>query len=231
MVKIPRKKVIGNLNNLAYKRLKEMIVTGEVSHDKPLVERIMSHKLGMSRTPVKHALSRLQQEGLIRIVPRQGVFPVKISYVEYQNILTIREVLEGLAARLAVDYVSNAKIRELRDIFDNLGDVCNVEKVSHEFYALANVAFHQEILQLSGNSKLIETVQGLYDHISLIRLRTIEITGRRMRSIREHEAVMEALERRDPDQAEKAMRAHIRALKKDIEDQININPDFSRIEP
>jgi len=171
-----------------------MIVTGEVSYNKPLVERIISQNLGMSRTPIKHALSRLQQEGLIRIVSRQGVFYVKISYVEYQNILTIREVLEGLAARLAVDNLSNAKMRELRDIFNSLGDVRNTEKVSHESYALANVAFHREILQLSRNPKLIETVQGLYDHISLIRLRTIEITSRRIRSVEEHEAVMEALE-------------------------------------
>jgi len=230
MVAVPRKKARGNLNNLAYKRLKEMIVTGEFSHDKPLVERIISQKLGMSRTPVKHALSRLQQEGLIRIVPRQGVFPIKISYVEYQNILTIREVLEGLAARLAVDHVSNVKLRELRDIFDKLGDVRNVEEVNHESYALANVAFHREILQLSGNPKLIETVEGLYDHISLVRLRTIERTSRRIRSVEEHEAVTEALERRDPDEAEKAMRAHIRALKKDIDNRNKMDIDFFQIE-
>ncbi|MBW2146403.1 MAG: GntR family transcriptional regulator [Deltaproteobacteria bacterium] len=207
-----------------------MIVTGEFSHDKPLVERIISQKLGMSRTPVKHALSRLQQEGLIRIVPRQGVFPIKISYVEYQNILTIREVLEGLAARLAVDHVSNVKLRELRNIFDKLGDVRNVEEVNHESYALANVAFHREILQLSGNPKLIETVEGLYDHISLVRLRTIERTSRRIRSVEEHEAVTEALERRDPDEAEKAMRAHIRALKKDIDNRNKRDIDFFQIE-
>jgi DNA-binding GntR family transcriptional regulator len=226
MARNRRSKKTDNLNDVAYRRLKSMIVSGEVSHSKPLAERIISQHLGVSRTPVKHALSRLQQEGLVRIVPRQGVFPVKIRFVEYQNILTIREMLEGLAARLAVDQVSNAKLRELRSIFDNLGDVSDLDKVNHDAYALANVAFHHEILQLSGNPKLVETVHGLYDHLSLVRLRAIEITGRRARSVAEHEAVIQALEQRDADRAEEAMRAHIRALAKDIQDEIERNPDF-----
>ncbi|MCJ7538597.1 MAG: GntR family transcriptional regulator, partial [Desulfobacterales bacterium] len=176
----------GKLHNLAYERLKEMIVTGEVSFDKPLVERSISKKLNMSRTPVKHALSRLQQEGLIRVVPRHGVFPVILTYQEYLHTLGIREVLEGLAARLAVDHFSNAGLRELRTIFESIGDIKDVKKVSHKQFALANVAFHQKILHTSNNPKLIETVQNLYDHLSLVRLKTIEITARRNRSVDEH---------------------------------------------
>jgi DNA-binding GntR family transcriptional regulator len=198
----------GKLNNLAYEQLKEMIITGEVSHDKPIVERAISQKLNMSRTPIKHALSRLQQEGLIRIVPRHGVFPVVITYPEYQHILEIREVLEGLAARLAVDHFSNADLRELRFIFENLGDIRDIKKVGHQKFALANV----------------ETVGSLYDHLSLVRLKTIELTGRRNRSVDEHEAILKALEQRDADRSETAMRSHIRTIKKDIEAAVKKNP-------
>jgi len=216
----------GKLNNLAYDRLKDMIVRGEASHDKPIVERTISKKLNMSRTPIKHALSRLQQEGLIRIVPRHGVFPVVITYAEYQHILEIREVLEGLAARLAVDNFSNAGLRDLRSVFLNLGDLRDASKVDHKKFALANVAFHRKILETSNNPKLIETVSGLYDHLSLVRLKTIELTGRRNRSVDEHDQIMKALELRDADRAEKAMRIHIRMLKKDIEAQVGKNPDI-----
>lgn len=216
----------GRLNNLAYDQLKEMIVSGEVSHDKPIVERTISKKLNMSRTPIKHALSRLQQEGLIRIVPRHGVFPVIITYSEYQHILEIREVLEGLAARLAVDNFSNAGLRDLRDIFQSLGDIRDLSKVDHKKFALANVVFHRKILETSNNPKLIETVSGLYDHLSLVRLKTIELTGRRNRSVDEHQEILEALELRDADRAEKAMRKHIRMLKKDIEAEVRKNPDI-----
>ena len=214
----------GKLNNLAYEQLKEMIVTGEVSHDKPIVERAISKKLNMSRTPIKHALSRLQQEGLIRIVPRHGVFPVIITYSEYQHILEIREVLEGLAARLAVDYFSNAGLRELRLTFENLGDIRDIKKVGHQKFALANVAFHRQILDTSNNPKLIETVRGLYDHLRLVHLKTIEVTGRRNRSVDEHEELLSALEQRDADRAEKSMRTHIRMIKKDIEAEVQKNP-------
>lgn len=216
----------GKLTNLAYQELKQMIINGQVSQEKPLVERLLSKKLNMSRTPIKHAISRLQQEGLIRVVPRHGVFPIIITYAEYVNITEIREVLEGLAARSAVDHVSNAELRELRNIFADLGDFRSVNKVSHNEFALANVAFHRSILDHSNNQKLIETVKGLYDHLSMIRLKTIELTNRRIRSADEHEAIIKALEARNADQAEKAMRAHIRALKRDIELQIQKNPDF-----
>ena len=216
----------GKLHNLAYERLKEMIVNGEVSQDRPLVERAISKKLNMSRTPIKHAISRLQQEGLIRVVPRHGVFPIIITYAEYKNIIELREVLEGLAARSSVDYFSNAKLRELRDIFNNLGDFRDVNKVSHNEFALANVAFHSLILEHSNNPKLIETVKGLYDHLSLVQLKTIELTDRRNRSVDEHEMILSALESRSADEAEKAMRAHIRTLKQDIEKEAQKNPDF-----
>lgn len=219
-------RVRGKLHNLAYKQIKEMIVSGEVSHDKPIVERSISKKLHMSRTPIKHALSRLQQEGLIRIVPRHGVFPVIITYAEYLHILEIREVLEGLAARLAVDHFSNANLRELRLIFEGLGDIRNIKKVGHKQFALANVAFHHNILHTSNNPKLIETVNSLYDHLSLVRLKTIELTGRRNRSLDEHEAILNALEQRNSDRAEAAMRSHIRTLKKDIEAEVKKNPNI-----
>jgi len=226
MNKSPTINVKGKLNKLAYQQLKEMIVGGEVSQEKPLVERTISKKLNMSRTPIKHAISRLQQEGLIRVVPRHGVFPVIITYAEYKNIIEIREVLEGLAARSSVDYFSNAELRELRDIFNSLGDFRDVNKVSHNEFALANVAFHRSILEHSNNPKLIETVKSLHDHLNLVRLKTIEMTERRNRSVDEHEMILAALESRKADEAERAMRAHIRALKKDIENEVRKNPDF-----
>ncbi len=226
MRKHTNRRANNNLSNLAYKSLKEMITSGDISHNKGMVERVISEKLGMSRTPVRHALSRLQQEGLVRILPQSGVFPIKIGYVEYQNILAVREVLEGLAARLAVDHVSNARLRELRAIFENIGDISDPEKVSHKDYALANVRFHREILELSSNPKLIQTLEGLYDHLSLLPLRAIEITARRMRSMEEHEELLQALEQRDADRAEQAMRAHIRSLKKDIEERFNENSEI-----
>ena len=185
----------------------------------PIAERAMSKELGVSRTPIKYALNRLEREGLVRIIERKGVFPIEPSYLEYQRILEIREMLEGLASRLAVDHVSNAKVRELEQIFDNLGDISDIEKMPYEDYAKVNVDFHHEILHLSNNPKLIEMVEGLYDHLSLVRLRTLDIPGRRSKSLAEHRKILKALQQRDNTLAEKAMRDHIRAVLEDIQEK------------
>lgn len=214
----------GNLKDLAYRRLKGMLFAGDVSADKPFAERQLSQELGISRTPIKHALSMLEQEGLVRIVPRKGVFLQRLSYLEYQNMLSVREVLEGLAARLAVDNVANVHLRQLRRLLEPAA--AGGEPIDHQEYALMNVAFHRAVLELSHNPVLMSTVRGLYDHLSLVRLRTIEFAGRRERSEREHEAIMKALERRDPDLAEATMREHIRSLRSDIAREIRRNPSY-----
>ncbi len=214
------------LGDVAYQGLKKMILSGELSESKPIVERIVSQEIGVSRTPIREALSRLEHEGLVRVVSRRGAFPIRLSLEEYLHILTVREVLEGLAARLAVDHVSNAKLRELKAIFSDFHDREHLEAISHREYALANVSFHREILELSSNPKLIETNTGLYDHLSLVRWRTIEITGRRNKSIEEHKQIIAALEKRDQDKAEQAARWHIRSLYEDIVREAEKRPHF-----
>jgi len=215
-----------NLNEYAYENLKSTIIDANGPKNILLNERILSKKLKISRSPIKNALSRLKQEGLITVVPRKGIFPAQICFQEYLTILTVREVLEGLAARLAVEYISDAKIKELKGILESLGDFPDINKVNHDTFALANVNFHKEILNLSNNKKLIQTVHGLYDHLRLAKLRTIEITGRRSRSINEHNKIIQALEKRNAEDAEISMRNHIKALKKDIENVAKI--DFNK---
>jgi DNA-binding GntR family transcriptional regulator len=214
------------LGDVAYQGIKKMVLSGRLPQDKPIVERMVSQEIGVSRTPIREALNRLEQEGLVRIVPRRGAFPVTLGLTEYLDILAVREVLEGLAARMAVDHVSNAKLRDLEEIFSEFHDPDNPESVSHQAYALANVGFHREILELSNNPKLIETVKDLHDHLSLVRWRTIEITNRRGKSIEEHKRILEALKRRDPDRAETAARQHIQSLQGDIAREAKNRPDL-----
>jgi DNA-binding GntR family transcriptional regulator len=218
-----------NLSNLAYQDLKTMVLSGVLPADQPIVERLVSQKIGISRTPIREALGRLEHEGLVRIIPRRGAFPVTLGLREYLNILTIREVLEGLAIRLAVDHVSNAKISELKEVFEKFHDVDKTSLISHQEYALANVRFHREILKLSHNPKLIETIQGLYDHLSLVPWRNIEITERRVRSIGEHKLILKALEIRDSDMAERVARAHIQSLRDDVERVARISPELFKV--
>lgn len=215
-----------NFKDAAYQELKSMILSGNLPLDRPIVERLVSRETGLSRTPIREALGRLEQEGLVRVVPRRGTFPVTLNLTEYLELLTVREVLEGLAARLAVEYVSNVKVRELRGILDGFQGVDSRSQQSHQEYALVNVRFHREILQLSHNPKLIQTIQGLYDHLSLVPWRTIEFTDRRLKSIEEHNRILDSLDDRNGDLAERVMRAHIRSLREDIERKAQQSPEL-----
>ena len=101
--------------------------------------------------------------------------------------------------------------------------------IRHQEYALANVRFHREVLKLSHNPKLIETIQGLYDHLSLVPWSNIEITERRVRSIEEHTRILKAFEIRDNDMAENVARDHIQSLRNDVERVARIKPELFRV--
>ena len=226
MNKSHHKKLSSNLKLVAYQQLKAKIIKGDFNFNKRLVERSLSLQLGIGRTPIKHALSMLEQEGLVRIVPRKGIFVQRLSYLEYQDILIVRESLEGLAARLAVDNVSNAHLRQLQNIIEAREEFHKSEETEHQAVSLANIDFHEYILKLSRNTKLIETVHGLYNHLSLVHLKTIEFTGRHQTSLQEHQEIISALETRDPGLSESTMRAHIKSLREDIEREVRKNPTY-----
>ncbi len=211
-----------SLSERAYEAIKESILKTDVTkvNDEDRIdERSLSESLGISRTPLREAINRLVMEGFLKVVPRKGVYLVKKSKKEISEILLVRAALEGMAARLAVKHVTEKEIQKMRDLFEPFGE----SSTGGQFlkYSDANIEFHELVLKASQCGKLIELAGNLFDHIRWIRFRTIVFEDRFTKMQKEHLAIIEALEKRDPDLAEKRMRAHVEGLAKYIDEKVD----------
>src|SRR5215831_7085018 len=206
----------------AYAALKQAITTMDIYATRDeirLDERQLSQDLGISRTPIREALNRLEQEGFIRSVPRKGMFIVRKTKQEILEIITVWAALESMAARLITQHASNEEIANLRKMLTAFasGDEA---RLHIDEYSEANIRFHQAIVSLSKNKSLIDTMQNLFIHMRSIRRKTIAESDRATRSIIDHMNIVEALEKRQTDRAEQLVRQHSLDLATHVEKHV-----------
>ena len=202
----------------AYHALKQAIISVNIyAHPEEirLDERQLSQDLGVSRTPIREAMTLLEQEGFVRTLPRRGIYVVRKSKREIVEIITVMAALESMAARLVARNATTDDIAELRRLMDAFHDGTDGERLDE--YSDANIAFHQAIIRMSGCTLLAELTQNLFIHMRAIRKVTIHQDNRAARSIVDHMAIIEALERRDPELAERLAREHTLGLAAHVE--------------
>ncbi len=178
--------------------------------DLRLDERELAARLGVSRTPVREALVRLEHEGLVTSAPRRGYSIARKTKRELLEIIVVWAALESMAARLVAQHASDQAVASLRTIFATFDGERIAAHVDE--YSEANLRFHQRIIELSGCETLRRTADGILIHVRSIRHRTIGENRRFERSIVDHMQIIEALERRDADGAERLVRDHALAL-------------------
>ena len=171
-----------------------------------LDERQLSEQLRISRTPIREALARLEQEGLVRIAPRKGVFILRKSVGEILEMIIAWAALESMAARLATERASDAEIDSLRRLLASF-DQSEIRTHIDE-YSDANIKFHRRILEMSKCNILTDMADGLFIHMRAIRARTMTEGDRATRSIVDHKHIVEALAARDAARAERLVREH-----------------------
>jgi DNA-binding GntR family transcriptional regulator len=193
----------------AYAAIKQGIIDADIyasSEEVRLDERQLCEALGVSRTPVREAMTRLEQEGLLRTIPRRGIFIVRKTKREIIEMIEMWAAIESMAARLATVNASDADIAQLRHLFDGF---LNAKPREHmDEYSDANIEFHQAIIRLSGSHLMGKAIESLFIHVRAIRRRTISERDRAERSIVEHLQIVEALESRDTELAERLVREH-----------------------
>jgi DNA-binding GntR family transcriptional regulator len=218
MLDIPRLDAQSTFRDLAYAALKRAITAIDI-YDRPdevrLDERALSADLGVSRTPIREAMTLLEQEGFVRTMPRRGIYVVRKSKREIVEIITVMAALESMAARLVALSAPDGDIAELRRLMDAFHDGTDGDRL--EEYSDANIAFHQAIIRMSGCKLLAEMTENLFIHMRAIRKVTIHQDNRAARSIVDHMAIIEALERRDPDAAARLAREHTLGLAAHVE--------------
>lgn len=179
-----------------------------------LDERQLSQELGVSRTPIREALGFLEQEGLVRSIPRRGVFVVRKSKAEILEMIMVWAAIESLAARLATQRASDAELGQLRHLFDAFD--ADPSAHLHE-YSQANMEFHKAIIRFGGCALMSELTDTLFLHMRAVRAVTMGWDDRARRSMQDHLNIIDALERRDADRAERLVREHTFGLAKHIE--------------
>jgi len=198
------------LKDKVYDALKDAIAAMDIYTDAEpprLDERSLADKLGVSRTPVREALSRLEQEGLVQTVPRRGAFVVRKSKADILEMIHVWAALESMAARLATLNATDEEIREIHGFLDSYSDSSEARGQIDE-YSETNIRFHQNIIKLSKSRLLIALTDNLFIHMKSIRARTIKERDRASQSIIDHTRIIEALEKRQTELAEKLVRDH-----------------------
>ena len=208
----------------AYNALKQAITSFNIyaqANEIRLDERQLSQDLGVSRTPIREAMTLLEQEGFVKTLPRRGIFVVRKTKREIIEMIKVWAALESLAARLITLSATDAEIAGLRHLFDEFqGDGHSPEGHLDE-YSDANIKFHQSIIKLSGNRCIVDMTENLFIHVRAIRQMTIGQDDRAARSIVDHMRMIEALEKRDTELAERLTRQHTLDLAKHVENHCN----------
>lgn len=207
----------------AYAALKQAITTMDIYATRDpirLDERRLSQDLGISRTPIREAFNRLEQEGFIRSVPRKGMFIVRKTKQEIIEIIGVWAALESMAARLITLHATDDEIGSLRRLFVEFEGPSHDPKAHIDEYSEANIRFHQAIVNMSRNRLLMETMENLFIHMRSIRRVTISESDRATRSIKDHMDIIEALEKRDTERAERLVRKHSLDLATHVEKNV-----------
>ena len=197
-----------SLEEMVYSRLEEEILSGELSRGDALGEIALSKRLGVSRTPIRGALHKLCEEGLVEILPNRGATVIGINVDDLIDIYRIRERLEGLASSLAARRITDDEVSKLTEAVD-LAEFY-ISRNDTEHIKELDTVFHSIIYKASGSRFLSRTLSELHRKIKSYRKRSLSVPGRLEKSESEHREILEAIKRGDADKADYLTSLHVR---------------------
>ena len=205
------------LSKKVYRILKARIIKGDLTQGGKLFEAKIAEQLGVSRTPVREAIKGLAAEGLVKMTPNQGVVVINVSIEDLQEVLQIRRVLEGLAASIAAEKISQEEITKLEEIIKKMSMIISKPKPDVVAYSELNAEFHNLILIACGNKRLMKICNDLSSSDHRFRIRSLRNNpGRLKYSLKEHQDIVDALKKKDTEQADRLSRIHIENVLKNI---------------
>jgi DNA-binding GntR family transcriptional regulator len=208
------------IREIVLERLRKAIMDGSFEPGDRLVETSIAEGMGVSRTPVREAFRQLEIEGLAENVPRKGTIVKGISKRDILEIYEIREVLEGLAFRLACANISETRILELKEMLSKMEQSLDNNDIK-EYWRLHS-EFHNTIMYFSNNQRLIDQMKQIYEYLSKLRNFTLVMNKRRNIAMEEHKALIEAFENKDEVLAEQIGREHTLNAKKFLSKEIHL---------
>lgn len=195
------------LRDVVFNTLRKAILRGDLKPNERLMELPLAKKLGVSRTPVREAIRKLELEGLVVMYPRRGAKVAQITVKSIRDVLEIRRVLEVLAVTKACKNITQEGIMQLRTALKQFKDVINSEDLTK--VAEADVKFHDTIYNATNNPKLIGILNNLREQMYRYRMEYIKDKTSHIMLVKEHEELVNAIVNRDVKNATKIAEKHI----------------------
>lgn len=195
------------LRDLVFNTLRQAILRGELKPGERLMEIQLAEKLGVSRTPIREAIRKLELEGLVLMIPRRGAEVAKISPKALEDVLEVRGSLEDLAALLSCERITDTEIQALAAAAESFKDI--VEDGDEMKIAEADEHFHDIIYESTKNQRLVQILNNLREQMYRYRLEYIKDRGKRGMLIEEHDQILQAIRTRSTEKARELMREHI----------------------
>lgn len=193
--------------NVAYQHLHQAIISNTLHAGAPLRISTLAKMLGVSATPVREALIRLEADGLVVWRPNRGAIVAPLSAEEVRHLYEMRSVLEGLAARRAASRADEPMLARLAKTLDQIATLLQAGR--HAESIAQNHEFHETIYLQAGNPELIETLRRLWDRTLRFRHVHADLVEDFRQAFHEHGSILAALGRRDPEEAERLTRMHV----------------------
>ncbi len=195
------------LRDVVFNTLRQAILKGELEPGERLMEIQLSERLGVSRTPIREAIRKLELEGLVLMIPRKGAEVAKISETSLREVLEVRRSLEELAAELACQRIGERELLDLEEAEEAFAEaIINGEPME---IAESDEHYHDLIYQATGNSRLVQILNNLREQMYRYRLEYIKDEDKRQILVVEHEHILQALKNHDIQDAKSAVRGHI----------------------
>ena len=209
------------LRDVVFNTLRQAILTGELKPGERLMEIHLANKLGVSRTPIREAIRKLELEGLVTMIPRRDAEVAQITEKSMNDVLEVRMSLDALCVELACDRITQEGLDALRDACDAFEQSVKTKDVRK--IAQADVALHDIIVQATGNQRLVQLVNNLSEQMYRYRFEYIKDSSQHPTLIEEHRIIYQSLLNKDKETASVAAKTHIDNQRKSIIRQIRLD--------
>ena len=207
------------LRDVVFNTLRQAILKGELKPGERLMEIQLANKLGVSRTPVREAIRKLELEGLVLMIPRKGAEVAEITRQDMEDVLEVRTALEELAVKDACDHITDAQLSELKKASNEFKKAL-LEGKDLVTCADADMHFHDVILSATNNRRLIQMLNNLSEQMYRYRVEYLKDETIYPRLLKEHKDIAESLRRKDKSRASETMREHVKNQAEAVKDMI-----------
>jgi len=184
--------------------IRESILKGQLKPGEKVAEPELAERFGISRTPIREAFRQLESEGYLTVIPRKGAVVTALSERAVEEFYAIKSILEGYAAQMAAENMSEKDIEKLEQINQKLQELADEGDIK-SFFRVHN-EFHEVFIRAAGNEKLLELINQLMMKFNRFRLASLSLPGRMEISVKEHEKIIRAFKRKDGTQADSLVR-------------------------